>query len=104
MIRAKIATCALLLACSFHLSAATLPDQGATMCNVEGQFGRPINKSGPIGSPAITRWEYDHFVVVFERNRVVHSFSLVGNKSTAVPAPTAAPAPTPIRQPAPQPF
>ena len=102
MMRAKIATCALLLACSLQVNAASLPEQGSTMARVEQDFGSPLKKSGPVGSPPISRWEYDTFVVVFERSRVVHSFNVTGDRpsgSPAAAAPAARPAPTPVRLP-----
>lgn len=115
MMRAKIATCALLLACSLQVNAASLPDQGSTMSRVEQNFGSPLKKSGPVGSPPISRWEYDSFVVVFERNRVVHSFNVTGGRANSAPtpapssapaaaetvAPAATPAPAPRSEPAP---
>lgn len=115
MMRAKIATCALLLACSLQVNAASLPDQGSTMSTVEQNFGSPLKKSGPVGSPPISRWEYDTFVVVFERNRVVHSFNVTGGRADSAPtpapssapaaaetvAPAATPAPAPRSEPAP---
>lgn len=95
MMRAKIATCALLLACSVQLNAASLPGQGASMSQVEQDFGSPLSKTGPVGTPPITRWTYDGFVVVFERSKVVHSMSVTGQQPARRPTtPVRAPAPT----------
>ena len=49
------------------------PQRGATMSAVEQKFGAPANKSGPVGNPAITKWFYPHFVVVFENDKVLHA-------------------------------
>ncbi|MGH8480928.1 MAG: hypothetical protein ACRES8_00525, partial [Nevskiaceae bacterium] len=53
-----------------------LPVKGATMNAVKKQFGEPRSRSGPVGGanprqPPITRWDYDSFVVIFEKDRVV---------------------------------
>lgn len=102
MMRAKIATCALLLACSVQLNAASLPGQGASMSQVEQDFGSPLSKTGPVGTPPITRWTYDGFVVVFERSKVVHSMSVTGQQPARRPAtPVRAPAPAPVKSTAP---
>lgn len=107
--RAKLATCALLLASAFPLHAAQLPAQGMTMTAVEASFGTPRQISGPVGRPAITRWVYDGFVVVFERNRVIRSVTVTGDAPAIrpsvaapalMPAATPAPAPAPAAKPA----
>jgi hypothetical protein len=49
------------------------PQRGATMSAVEQKFGAPSNKSGPVGNPAITKWFYPNFVVVFENDKVLHA-------------------------------
>lgn len=49
------------------------PLHGETMLNVETKHGTPINKSAPIGTPPITRWNYQSFSVYFEHNYVIHS-------------------------------
>ena len=40
---------------------------------VEAKFGAPANKSGPVGTPPITKWFYPNFVVVFENDKVLHA-------------------------------
>jgi hypothetical protein len=54
------------------------PQRGATMSAVEQKFGAPANKAGPVGSPAITKWFYPHFVVVFENDKVLHAVVVAG--------------------------
>ena len=49
------------------------PQRGSSMAAVEAKFGAPANKSGPVGSPPITKWFYPNFVVVFENDKVLHA-------------------------------
>ena len=56
------------------LIAAEYPHRGLTKDEVRSEFGQPGNTEGPVGSPPITRWEYDNFTVVFEYNHVLHSY------------------------------
>lgn len=97
MMRAKLSTCVLLLATACHLHAAGMPASGASMRAVEQEFGAPLKKNAPVGQPPITRWEYNGFVVVFERSTVVQSVEIAG-KNTAAPVP--APSPAPVIAPA----
>jgi len=62
-------------------SAPTLqtPRAGLSMTTVRQQFGNPVAEQptvsvdGGASQPPITRWDYDGFSVVFERDLVVHS-------------------------------
>jgi len=54
------------------------PQRGSTMSAVEQKFGAPANKSGPVGNPAITKWFYPNFVVVFENDKVLHAVVVAG--------------------------
>jgi len=54
------------------------PQRGSTMSAVEQKFGAPANKSGPVGNPAITKWFYPNFVVVFENDKVLHAVVVGG--------------------------
>jgi hypothetical protein len=54
------------------------PQRGSTMSAVEQKFGAPANKSGPVGSPPITKWFYPNFVVVFENDKVLHAVVVGG--------------------------
>ncbi|MCC2637956.1 MAG: hypothetical protein K0Q68_1675 [Moraxellaceae bacterium] len=104
--RAKSSTCALLLAlCQPFAAVAALPEAGMSMKAVEAQFGQPLRKDAPVGTPPITRWEYSDSVVVFERSTVVHSMNVQrsGSPAPAVPAAKPAPAPVPAAKPAPAP-
>lgn len=52
-----------------------LPAKGMLMSDVEKKFGEPKQKYPAVGGaprqPPITRWDYDGFVVFFERTHVV---------------------------------
>lgn len=54
-------------------SDVTTPRRGATMAQVEAQFGAPANKRAAVGQPPITRWDYAQFSVYFEHERVLHA-------------------------------
>jgi hypothetical protein len=54
------------------------PQRGSTMTAVEQKFGAPSNKTGPVGNPAITKWFYPNFVVVFENDKVLHAVVVAG--------------------------
>jgi hypothetical protein len=97
MMRAKLSTCAFLLAIAAPMHAETaLPSAGMNMQAVESQFGKPASKSSPVGHPPITRWDYGDYVVVFERSSVVNSVRIVraaGGTPVTTPAPVATPVP-----------
>lgn len=55
-----------------------LPARGLTMAQVEKRYGAPLRKLSPRGGdsahhPTINRWEYNDFIVYFEKSRVIHS-------------------------------
>jgi hypothetical protein len=55
-----------------------VPQKGATMKAVEQQFGAPAERHAAVGGasgaqPPITRWDYPHFAVFFEKDRVIHA-------------------------------
>jgi hypothetical protein len=54
------------------------PRRGSSMDAVQAKFGEPANKSGPVGTPAITKWFYPNFVVVFENDKVLHAVVIAG--------------------------
>ena len=53
----------------------TLPKRGTLMTEVERAFGKPVRAAAAVGTPPITRWEYQHFTIYFERDRVLHAVS-----------------------------
>ncbi len=52
-------------------ASADRPKRGTTMGEVEKRYGAPVEKHATVGQPPITRWDYNGFAVVFERDRVV---------------------------------
>ena len=49
------------------------PSRGMTKNQVESGFGAPQAMIGPIGEPAIYRWDYADYSVFFENNYVLHA-------------------------------
>jgi hypothetical protein len=75
-------------------SSVALPQRGLTMDDVEKRFGAPVTRHPTVGGaspqqPPITRWDYNGFAVVFERDRVVDSVATSG-ESSSPPAAVAA--------------
>jgi hypothetical protein len=63
------------------------PKRGLTMEQVEKQFGAPATRHPTVGGssqaqPPITRWDYNGFSVVFERDRVIDSVVLGSSVSS----------------------
>lgn len=57
-------------------SAVALPTRGMSMAQVESRYGAPLARLDPRGGgkpqhPVINRWEYDNFIVYFERSHVI---------------------------------
>ncbi len=52
---------------------SNMPNRGLSKSQVESRFGNPNAKQGPVGSPAIYRWNYNNYSVFFENNIVIHS-------------------------------
>ena len=52
---------------------SSMPHRGLTKVEVESKFGEPSNRQGPVGEPAIYRWDYETYSVFFEDNFVIHS-------------------------------
>jgi hypothetical protein len=52
-------------------SSLERPKRGSTMTDVEKHFGAPVTKHPTVGEPPITRWDYNGFSVVFEKDRVI---------------------------------
>lgn len=53
--------------------AAEVPQRGMPEARVRADFGSPSSVRGPVGSPAITRWNYDGFTVYFENGISLHT-------------------------------
>lgn len=63
--------------------AAEVPQRGMSEARVRADFGSPSSVRGPVGSPAITRWNYDGFSVYFENGITLHT--VVDRPASAVP-------------------
>ncbi len=50
-----------------------LPARGQTKSQVEGRFGSPVSRHGPVGDPPISCWKYDRYSVYFEYDHVITS-------------------------------
>jgi hypothetical protein len=86
-----LAVCLAAILCSTHLGTAhsetivtddqvsvvnsdiARPSRGMTMQKVEAKFGAPAERHAAVGTPAITRWDYQSFSVFFENDRVIHA-------------------------------
>lgn len=83
----------------------TLPAKGSTMSDVKKKYGEPRDKKPTVGGdtpkhPPITRWDYDGFVVIFEKDRVVDAVvpgapPRLHNTAGLAPASDAPPPPAP---------
>ncbi|CEA05515.1 hypothetical protein BN1049_02124 [Pseudomonas saudimassiliensis] len=51
----------------------SLPQRGAAASTVRQQHGEPVTRHAAVGTPPISRWDYDGFSVYFEHDKVVHS-------------------------------
>ena len=73
-------------------SGASLPKRGASMAQVEAQFGAPQQKFDAVGggssaTPPITRWQYEQFTVYFENTHVVNAVLNKASELEIGPAP-----------------
>lgn len=90
-------------------TAITLPAKGSTMSDVTKKYGEPRDKKPTVGGdtpkhPPITRWDYDGFVVIFEKDRVVDAVvpgapPRLHNTAGLTPATDAPPPPVPSTTP-----
>jgi hypothetical protein len=51
----------------------SLPQHGMKMEEVESRYGAPLSRDSAVGTPPITRWNYDGFSVFFEHRTVLHA-------------------------------
>jgi hypothetical protein len=63
---------------SVRASSIPLPQRGSGKSAVETRFGAPRAKHDAVGSPPITRWDYEGFSVYFEHDHVVHAVAVGG--------------------------
>ncbi len=52
------------------------PKTGISKDQVLARYGEPLTRSGPVGNPPITTWQYEQFKVYFEYDHVIHSVVL----------------------------
>jgi hypothetical protein len=62
---------------SAELQGMEVPQRWMTKAEVERLYGLPVSKSDPVGDPPISFWQYDHYVVYFEEDRVLHTLTNV---------------------------
>ena len=48
-----------------------LPMRGQTSVSVKDRFGEPASTKAAVGSPPISSWKYDGFIVYFEHDLVI---------------------------------
>ncbi|HLK71908.1 MAG TPA: hypothetical protein VKT19_08120 [Steroidobacteraceae bacterium] len=79
-----------------------VPKQGMSMTQVQQHFGEPRERHPTVGTPPITRWDYDRFAVFFEKDLVIHAVvpGTVSSPSAPANEPASAPASTPPSTPA----
>ena len=53
--------------------SVSMPGRAMTMEEVRVKFGEPLEIVDAVGTPPITRWNYEHFTVYFEDRYVIHS-------------------------------
>ncbi len=56
-----------------------MPHRGMSMEQVTQHFGKPESSVAAVGTPPISRWHYDGFIVYFENNRVINSLMTTGS-------------------------
>ena len=54
-------------------AASGTPSRGLSQASVAATWGEPQSRSGPVGDPPISNWDYGTFVVYFEYSRVIHA-------------------------------
>jgi hypothetical protein len=67
----------------------SMPRRGASMAQIETQFGAPAKKHAAIGRPPITRWDYPGFSVYFEYKHVIDSVVKQSSETEMGPKPVA---------------
>lgn len=50
-----------------------LPARGLSQAQTLSQFGEPLSRTKPTGTPPIEKWIYADFSVIFEGQWVIHS-------------------------------
>jgi hypothetical protein len=75
------------------------PKRGMSMTEVQKHFGEPRERHPTVGTPPITRWDYDTFAVFFEKDLVIDAVvpgaTSPSSPAEAAPIPATAPAAAP---------
>lgn len=50
-----------------------VPRRGMNKTDVEAAYGAPRDRSRAVGEPPISYWEFEHYFVYFENDRVLHT-------------------------------
>ena len=64
-----------------------IPGRGLSKAEVRAQFGEPRHTRPSVGTPPITRWDYDGFSVYFENDTSLHSVREKERAPAAEPSP-----------------
>lgn len=56
-----------------ELQDISRPNKGLTTEQVLKSYGQPLKQTPAVGTPPISRWTFDDFVVYFESNKVIHT-------------------------------
>ena len=54
-------------------TSMSVPARGASKTQVESQYGEPDAKHEPVGIPPISTWDYDHYTIYFEHDKVIRT-------------------------------
>ncbi len=60
-------------------SVSVMPSRGMTMTTVKQLFGEPDRRHPAVGTPPISRWQYDGMMVYFDSKYVIHSVATDNN-------------------------
>ncbi len=70
-----------------NFDRSQLPQHGLSMAKVISRYGEPLEKSAPVGTPPITKWEYDQYTVYFEYEHVLKAVVQATEQATPSKAP-----------------
>jgi hypothetical protein len=73
-----------------------MPGKGVSMSQVLSRYGEPEHKTGPVGQPPISTWDYPSFTVYFEHDHTIHSVVRHRPQPQTAPAPATSQEPEPV--------
>jgi len=56
-----------------EMQAIDRPKTGMSSAQVVDKFGEPLSRTAAVGTPPISRWEYNDYYVYFEYSHVIHT-------------------------------